>query len=188
MTNKNKLNWKEIQKSLLSKDDKIFNAALKKLEKHGENIFLYDIIEIIHKTSNENRIESLFSFLSRLKNPGAEKNMMEIIKDKKNEKIKARLLNSFWNSSLDYTAYFSDFVEFAVHGNYMIALECLTILENLKGPFEEKQLLDSQLSLKVHIENKGKNDEKAPLISEIAVFIKNTNQGLSDINQDLYNS
>jgi len=188
MTKQNKLNWKEIQKSLHSKEDKIFYGALKKLEKNGESNCLNELINIIHRSSDEKRIDALFTFLSRLKKPGSEKTMIEIAKESKNEPIKNRLLNSFWNSGLDYTPYFSDFVDFAVNGNYITALECLTIIENLKGPLKEEQILDAQLSLKSYLERKKEKDEKAPLISEIAIFIKETNQQLSDLNPDFFDS
>ena len=110
--------------------------------------------------------------------------MMEIIKDENNKPFQDLILNSLWNSSIDYSAYFSDFVEISCKGQYITALECLTILENLKGPFTEGQILDAQLHLKNYVELENKKDEKAPLISEIAVFIKNINEQFSDIDQE----
>ena len=57
--------------------------------------------------------------------------MMEIIKDENNKPFQDLILNSLWNSSIDYSV-FSDFVEISCKGQYITALECLTILENLR--------------------------------------------------------
>ena len=46
---------------------------------------------------------------------------------------------STWNLAY-YSTHVADFVKAAVGGNFMVALECLTILENLEGPFEEEAL------------------------------------------------
>ena len=61
----------------------------------------------------------------------------------------------------------------------MIALECLTILENLKGPFEEHQLLEAQLHLREYIlsDRTMEDDQKTTIISEIALFVKEQNEG-----------
>ena len=164
-------------------NDKSFNAAIKDLEKNGHESFLKPFVGLLSSMDDKRKVAS-FDFLAKLKHKGAEKFMMDIIKDKNNQEHKDMLLNCMWNSSLDYTYFFSDFVEIACDGKYITALECLTILENLKGPFTEGQILDAQLHLKNYLELENKKDEKAPLISEIALFIKKINEQLSDFDQD----
>jgi hypothetical protein len=52
-------------------------------------------------------------------------------------------------------------------------------MENMPGPFSESQLLEAQLHLKEFVENKSENDErKMQILSEIAVFIKDQNEGI----------
>ena len=182
-TKKSKHNWKSIEKSLLSDNEKMFDSMIKFLEKNGKIEYLSKIAGLLNNIS-DSRKEKVFSFLSKLKQKDAAPIMMEIIKDENNKPFQDLILNSLWNSSIDYSAYFSDFVEISCKGQYITALECLTILENLKGPFTEGQILDAQLHLKNYVELENKKDEKAPLISEIAVFIKNINEQFSDIDQE----
>ena len=55
----------------------------------------------------------------------------------------------------------------------MTALECLTILENLEGPFEETQLLEAKLMLtETYIPTQEKDGQKKQLMSDIAVFVQ----------------
>ena len=49
----------------------------------------------------------------------------------------------------------------------------------MAGPFEESQLLESQLLLKEYIEDRApQSDQKAQIMSEIAFFIKEQNEGI----------
>ena len=182
-TKKIKHNWKSIEKSLLSDDEKMFDSMIKFLEKNGKLEYLSKIIGLLNKINDERKAK-VFSFLSKLKQKDAAPIMMEIVKDEKNKPFQDLILNTFWNSSIDYSPYFSDFVEISCKGRYITALECLTILENLNGPFNEGQMLDSQIHLKNYLELGKKQDDKATFISEIAVFVKNINEQLSDIDQD----
>lgn len=59
-------------------------------------------------------------------------------------------------------------------------MNILTIIENLEGPFEESDILEAQLHLKEYLELGAKDDQKAILISEIALLIKNFNEELAD--------
>ena len=61
----------------------------------------------------------------------------------------------------------------------MQALDCLTIIENMPGPFEEHQLLESQLYLKDYLDNRNEDDtQKNQFVSEIALYIKEQNEGI----------
>jgi hypothetical protein len=49
----------------------------------------------------------------------------------------------------------------------------------MSGPFDESQLLESQLLLKEYIEERApQTDQKAQIMSEIAWFVKEQNDGI----------
>jgi len=110
--------------------------------------------------------------------------MIQVLYDPANLAIRQEVLSTIWNSRLDYSSNLAEFVEIAIEGDYLEALECLTIIENLEGPFEESDILESQLHLKEYLEQGQKNDQKAILISEIALLIKNFNEELADFDLD----
>jgi hypothetical protein len=61
----------------------------------------------------------------------------------------------------------------------MQAIECLTVIEKLMGPFEEHHLLESQLYLKEYFsEPRKQRSQKDEIIAEIAVFIQEQNDGI----------
>ena len=81
----------------------------------------------------------------------------------------------------------TEFVEIEVDGNFMEALECLTIIENLEGTLEERHILESQLHLSDYVKDTDPKDpQKAQIMSEIALLIKDfDNMDADDI--DFYN-
>jgi hypothetical protein len=89
------------------------------------------------------------------------------------------LVASCWQNKLDFTPFLPDFVALATEGDFFEAFECLTVIENMEGPFEETQILESQLYLKEFLQSdKGKNDQKDQIISEIAILLKYFDQDI----------
>jgi hypothetical protein len=98
---------------------------------------------------------------------------MDCLNQSRFGKIRREILTSIWNSPLDYSSYLQDFVKIAVEHDYLDTLECLTVIENLDGPFEEKSIFESTLYLKDYHEGKyPKSREKDQLMSELALLIK----------------
>ncbi len=62
------------------------------------------------------------------------------------------------------------FTRIAVDGDYMEALEALTVIENLEGPFEEHTVLESLLKLKTYLDE-DVDEEKKTLISTIQQIV-----------------
>jgi hypothetical protein len=111
-----------------------------------------------------------------MKDSSAIDEMMRLLSEARFIGIRQVLLTTIWNSPLDYSYYLPDFVDIAVEGNFMEALDCLTIIENMEGPFEERHVLESQLFLRDYIESKEPKDpQKQYIMSEIAIFIKDLN-------------
>jgi hypothetical protein len=49
----------------------------------------------------------------------------------------------------------------------------------MSGPFDESQLLEAQLLLKEYVEERApQSDQKAQIMSEIAWFVKEQNEGI----------
>jgi hypothetical protein len=155
-------------------------TAMDALQTYGDESIIQPLIEIIH-LDNHSEHKDIIEFLSSLKHTASKVSIMECVLNPQFSSVQQLILSTIWNSPLDYSDYIADFVKLAVKGDMMIALECLTIIENLDGPFEEKDILESQLALKDYIENKTNNsEEKATFISEIALIIKDIDRSLDD--------
>lgn len=156
------------------------SEGLKELEKFAEESVLEILVGIAADTDNEDTKKQILAFLSQVVDPASRDLFIRYIKEEEFNMLRQALLSVVWNSRLDYSDYLADFVEIAVEGNFMEALECLTILENLEGPFEEHHLLEAQLHLREYAQSDRAHEEdrKTNIVSEIAMFIQEQNDGI----------
>ncbi len=153
-------------------------GALKILETIGDKTVLPDLIDVLRK-KEVIVSKAILELIANIQDQEITEDLVEAIRNEKEANIAQQLLTTIWNSKLDFSAYLAEFVSLATEGDFLQALECLTILENLSGPFEEHQLLEAQLYLKDYAEDlEEKEDRKHQIISEIALFIKDQNEGI----------
>jgi hypothetical protein len=180
MSKNNELKVKQLLDAMKSGNEVSFSKAINNLNVVMTPALLPELVSLIQTTqSPKNRFE-LIQFFNDLATDGAQEIMMQTIFDPSYIDLRHELLSTIWNSRIDYSNFLAEFVEIASEGNYLEALECLTIIENLDGPFEEADILEAQLHLKEYLESTTKTDEKSILMSEIALLIKNMNEELAD--------
>ena len=189
VTNKpQKLKVRRLLEDLNSGNETKISSALKALQLNGDSSVLNPIADLLKTDISAKNRQEIVDFLSCLNDSSTIDSMIEIVKDSNYLSIRQELLSTMWNNKLDYTYFLPEFVEIAVEGSFMEALECLTIIENLEGPFEERHILESQLHLKEYINDKSPKDpQKAQIMSEIALLIKDYDLMDEDDNIDFFN-
>lgn len=166
----------------------LFQSDLKKvvktitlLEAEGSAEVLRPLCELYLENRNETINGKVIEFLSKLSDSSATEEMVSIIRDEKFNSIRQDILNTLWQSKLDFSPFLADFVAIACEGSFLEAFECLTIIENLEGPFQENQTLESQLYLKEYLETEMKKDkQRDEIISDIAIMIKDFDRAIQD--------
>ena len=153
------------------KEEKL-SAAINALKVHGDQSVLPVVIETWSKGVSIKNEGEIIGFLNDLKINDSVYPIMEALKNDLLTNIHTSLLSTIWNSKIDYTEYLVDFVAIAIKGDFMTALECLTIIENLEGPFEEYQFFEAQIELSDYASIRDKEPQKEHIISEIALLIK----------------
>ena len=146
-------------------------TALDALQVSGKDLIVEPLIRAIKLQTDEESIAEIVEFLCSLKSTSASKEVMSCLKNPELADLRIQILSTIWNSPLDYSEYLAEFVTLAVKGDFLVTLECLTILENLNGPFEEADILESQLLLKSYYEG-SREEQKDPLMDEIALLVK----------------
>lgn len=162
-------------------DSKLQLKALKSLQIHGDETAVTPLIEIWLKGISEPVEKALIEFFSSLKNTDSTEEIMNAVNNPAFREKRHALLTTIWNTKVDYSDYLSQFVGIAVSGDFMDTLECLTIIENLEGPFTEEQLYESQLHVQNYAQNRtSTTDEKATLMSEVALLLKDFEGRMDD--------
>lgn len=169
---------KQINEYLSSQDDKQIKKALSGLKVDGDATVIVPLADLLLNDLEQKKYQKdILEIFSSLKDTSTVEAMIELLRNEHYSSIRQLLLSTIWNTSLDYTNYLSDFVMIACEGDFMEALDCLTILENLTGPIEERHILEAQWHLKEYLEDTApKEERKAQIISEIALFIKDADQ------------
>jgi hypothetical protein len=168
----------EKQKTLLQdlRDNSISKtkAALEALQTLGEASILRDIIlsiNINEQYSEKNNL--IIEFLSSLKDTTCREEIINILEDSSMQQYRQIVLSTIWNSPIDYSEYIDLFVKIACEGDLIEVLDCLTIIENMEGPFEEEQIMEAKLIIANYTDNKQDIlPQKEQLISEIALILR----------------
>lgn len=166
---------------LRSDDPKKVKKAIKSLEVHGNASVIKPIFAILKEGLSDKLHAELVELLCSLKDSSVVAEVMDVLEDPEMREIRPLVLTTIWNMKVDFSDYIDDFVLIATTGSFIEALDCLTIIENLEGPFMEENILESQLHLKDYLEKGDRSDaQKADFISEIAIYIKEINMNLMD--------
>ena len=170
---------KQIIADLNSGDRNKIKKALAYIKVEGNNTTLQPMLNILKTELSSEFEEPIKDIFFNLKDSSSVEVIIDLLRDDENSGQRSFLLTAIWNSSLDFSNYLPDFVGIAVDGDLMDAVDCLTIIENMEGPFEEHHVLESQLFLKEYLEDTAPKDpQKAQMISEIALIIKDIDQSI----------
>ncbi|MBL1278748.1 MAG: hypothetical protein COA33_000615 [Fluviicola sp.] len=167
--------------NLNSQDEKKVSKAIKSFEANGDSSVIRHLAERLLKTISEKNKTEIIELLSSLKDTSVKGELMAIIDDEKFLDIRQLILTSIWNTKIDFSGYVDEFVFIAIHGSFLEAIDCLTIIENLEGPFMEEDLLESESHLKNYMtSDTPKDEQRAVILSEIALKLKDFNEDVDD--------
>ncbi|MBA3899606.1 MAG: hypothetical protein H0X62_05235 [Bacteroidetes bacterium] len=133
-------------------------SQLKNLE-NGNNAEVLTAIKIIRDEGNEAAIPFLVKTLVKnpdqdikneisyllfdLKNEKALPPLILAIHNPENKEYRRLLISACWESGLNCSPYLKIFVHMAVASDYLETIECLTVIENMIGPFNPGDLDES---------------------------------------------
>ena len=165
----NSINQTILQDLKSGNDSKVKNA-FKKLSNKGNASIVQPLIDLYSSleegNSIRNEIKTVFSQLKTTKV------LPELIKNlaHQDNRVKELVLFSIWSSNLDAVDYIPAVIECSCKGDFMVALEALTLIENLEGPFNEQDLLESMIIINEYLLKE--KDDKIELIQSILDTIK----------------
>lgn len=151
----------ELQKKLLSDNNKVISSAIISLR--NENPFKGAIVllaELFDRTNDAYIKELIRNFLNDMKENAARTEIIaELVKKYKPDTL-SMIASSCWQSGLDYSEYSMDISRVFIESEYLVALECFTVLEeSVSGikPDLKKQIieyLDKYRGKSTHEKNK----------------------------------
>lgn len=169
----------DLQKELQSTEEKTVLDAIHKIKYHGHPKLIPDLLNRWFNSSGE--IENaLTNLLYSLKDKAVIPVLFEEIDKSKNKDHREKIISILWNAGLEPKNYLVKLIQIAIKGDFLEALECLTVIENMEPPFPEDQLMESQILLKEYFANHPTGD-KVSIIRSIVTFIQFTEDTQIDI-------
>ena len=166
---------------LNSTDEKKISKAIKSLEANGDSTVIIPLANRLLSDLSEKNKTEIIELLSSLKDTSSRGELMNVIDDEKYLSIRQSILTAIWNTKIDFSGYIDEFVYIAIYGSFLEAIDCLTIIENLEGPFMEEDLLESESHLKNYMNSDAEKDEqRAFILSEIALKLKDFNEDVEE--------
>lgn len=158
---------------LRSADELKIGAAIKSFHVHGDESVIAPLVEVWRGGLSAENTAAMMELFEGLKDSSTVEPLMEAFRDEANAPIKRQLLSAFWNSKLDFSAYLSDFVLFAIDGDFLDAFEAITLIEQFETLVPESAIMESQLLLKEYFGGTDKrNEQKDTIMGDIALMVK----------------
>ena len=160
-----KKQFEEIKTDLFASQDVIVENALKKVEKMGDHSFIHPLLHVLMENENENIQDKISKMLSELKVSKAEDELLSALEDEVFIKIHGQILSFIWNSGFQPADHIATITQVAIQGDYMAALEALTLLDNIDGPFQEEHIMESTIELRNYLMENSDSDKKDLLVA-----------------------
>ena len=174
MSSENKKRKKELQEiknNLLSSQDVLIQEGIKKTRKKGDHTLIHPLLTAFQNSEGKTK-EDLREMLSSLKISAAENELVNALDSEEFDLIKADILSFIWNSGFQPLDHIHDITRIAVNGDYLCALEALTLIENLDGLFQEEFVLESTVEIRNYLNEKPDEDKKPLLVSLLQIIEK----------------
>lgn len=82
---------------------------------------------------------------------------------------KQQLLAACWESEIDFTSHLPFFIDVAITGDYLTALEAITIVQNMEGTFDQQHVKQAIEKIKQH--KKNIQSELLVLFNDLEMFL-----------------
>ena len=155
----------QLLKDLRSPDDVLVLKTLHKLRSAGHLAYIPDLLKLLSQTKSELIEKELIIFLADIK----EKSVVPIIVAGLTQPgIKvahAGILSAIWQSGLDYSRYLDLFIQLFIEGDYLVALESFSVIEQSLVHLNVQKIEEDRKILLEGLEQITEN--KKPLAREL---------------------
>jgi hypothetical protein len=121
---------RELQEKIISGNKQSINSAIISLRNEDPFRGVIGLLSGLFDTTRDQYVKDLVrNFLNDIKEPSARVELISEIEKKYKSETTSMLVASCWQSGLDYSEYALNFSRAFITGDYIVALECFTVLE-----------------------------------------------------------
>jgi len=185
LNKQDKLKINALLSDLQSKDELKIASAIKAFAVHGHSSVIEPIIEVWRSGLSAENEALVMDLFQSLKDTSAIEPLMGAFNNSENVHLRRKLVTTFWNSKLDFSDYLADFVLFGIEGDFLDALEAITLIENFETIAPESAILEAQLLLTEYFgQMEHRDDQKDAILTDLAMLLKDFSE--LDGTEDLF--
>jgi hypothetical protein len=160
----------QILKGLRSADDLLVLKTLGKLRTARNLTFIPELLKLLSQTGSELIKKELIIFLADIKKPGVIPLVVAGLKKPGLKTARAGILSAIWQSGLDYSKYMDLFIQLFVEGDYLVALESFTVIEQSIEHLSNQEIAKERNYLLDGLEKVS--EDKKPLARELVNLLQ----------------
>ncbi len=159
-----------ILKDLWSADDLLVLKTLRKLSMAGNLIYVPDLLKLLSQARNELIEKELIRFLANIKKQGVVPLVVAGLKKPGLKNARAGILSTIWQSGLDYSKHMDLFIQLFFEGDYLVALESFTIMEQSIEHLSDLEIEEKRNNLLDGLDRVS--EDKKPLARELVNLLQ----------------
>lgn len=128
------------------------------------------LIEVFDKTVDQSIKVLIRNFMNDMKELGARSEIISEIRKPHKTETTVMLISSCWQSGLDYSPFTEDLLRVFLEGDYIVSLECLTVIEESLHNITRKR--KSEMIGYLEENRRATIDEKSPLVNELISILR----------------
>ncbi len=163
--------YKQLIATLEKSPDEKVVSMLMGLREHGELFYLEALLDILTGERSEIVKKSVAEFIADIKKQEAVPIIANYVSANQNAKNLTRIVTACWQSRLDFSKNLQPFFQILLDGNYRIAFEAFTVIENTIE-LQSKEELTKNIDLVKRSVSKADRDKQLLLLEMISVLDK----------------
>lgn len=132
----------QLVKNLKSQEEGIALKAVEDVRKVGDETILPILAKLLASSQYEQVKTDIRKVFTDLKDQKSATAITEIIIDPDFANEKAFFVSTCWEGKVDYSGFLPLFVDLVIEDDFNVSMEALTVIEEMKGPFDENDLLE----------------------------------------------
>lgn len=162
---------KQLIALLKNSSDEMVISMLIDLKDQSEFYFLNTLLEMINDENSEMLKTALVEFVSDIKLQAAVPILTQYVKESFPSKDVLSIVTACWQSRLDFSNHLDPFFHILITGDYIIAFEAFTVIENSMDGLSSDELSNYMATVKKGI-SKSNRDKQLLLLEMISILDK----------------
>lgn len=149
-----------ILKDLSSSDERKVLAALEATSEHGDERMILPLLTLYRDTTSDTVKERAEAMLSCLKISTAEEVLIDALDDDQFSTVHGNILAFLWNSGFQPLDALDLITRRSLEGDYMTAVEGLTLLESINTFPDEESLYQALITIRAFLDEHKESDHE----------------------------